>query len=79
MIRKYSKIGGYPIFYLNCDDLVMCVDCVIEESAYFEEYVDVEEAFTAKINWEKERHCEWCNSKIEKAYDDQNEGEENGQ
>ena len=75
-MRKYSKIGGYPIFYLNCDDLVMCADCVIEESAYFEEYVDAEEAFTSHINWESELYCEWCDAKIEQAYEDDNEKED---
>lgn len=59
--RRYTSVGGYPIFYLTQDNCVLCPDCAhdIEEE---------EIELAGYVNYESETHCEECGEQIEAAY-----------
>lgn len=62
--RKYTDIGGYPIFYITTKDECLCPDCATEQ--YKEEPNSIA---GGEINWEdSELYCEKCSDRIESAY-----------
>jgi len=62
--RRYTSVGGYPLFYVSrCND-ALCADCVDQLA---EE--DSDAVTTPAINWEDNHlYCDECSTKIESAY-----------
>jgi hypothetical protein len=63
-LRSASFVGGYPIFYLDHVDQVLCPECAKEQ-------LDGGEVLrAAEVNWEDEElYCEGCNLWLEPAYE----------
>lgn len=68
-IRKYSKLGGYPIFYIHMKtNTVVCPSCA--GLTVKDEEEDAED-FTPEVNYENEHlYCDQCGDQIESAYGD---------
>jgi hypothetical protein len=67
--RAYTSVGGYPIFYLDREDNVLCPGCALEE-----ETEDEREVVAADVNWESYLTCDECCDVIEMAYPPDEEG-----
>lgn len=67
-LSKWAWPGGYPIFYLDGEDSILCADCARKSD---EEEVEHFKPVAAGINYEdKEWFCEQCSERIESAYED---------
>jgi hypothetical protein len=70
-IRKYTDLGGYPVFYLTEDSGVLCAACVQTERP---DVADADQAsdwkvVAADVNWEDpDLYCDHCSDRIESAY-----------
>jgi len=70
--RKFTSVGGYPLFYLMADNGVLCADCLTGADADglsydFEDPQWYVEAYG--VNWEDPHlYCEHCSGRIESAY-----------
>jgi hypothetical protein len=63
MARKYSSVGGYPLFYYDATGFVTCGDCA--------DHADIpsDETLEVGANWENPQlHCDQCSTRIESAY-----------
>ena len=61
-LPKFSSVGGYPQYYLDSDENVLCATCA-------DECDDVDWLATAHPNWENPSlHCNECSERIESAY-----------
>lgn len=62
-LSAYAWPGGYPIFYIDRESNVLCVECARRD-------VDDSQAVTdADINWEDPSlYCADCSARIESAY-----------
>ena len=56
-VRKYSSVGGYPMFYVDGGE-AYCPECALELSG----------SLVCGINWESDIHCDECGESIERAY-----------
>jgi len=57
-MRKYTLVGGYPLFYYDSLGNVFCSDCS-EDTTYLK----------VNINWENPQlFCDCCEDRIESAY-----------
>ena len=64
-LPKYAWPGGYPIFYIDRENNVLCVDCAKKNDEYSSELV------AHDINYEDgELCCMHCGNKIESAFGD---------
>lgn len=64
-LQHYVWPGGYPIYYLDGDNAVLCPSCA--EAARVDELLNFRPV-AADINWEDEElECEHCNAIIESA------------
>ena len=61
-LRSHSKVGGYPIFYLDEGDCVLCPECATDE------LTDGNKLSAAALNWESLMYCDQCSTEIESAY-----------
>jgi len=76
MARKYSKVGGYPLFYYDRTGAVMCAVCADNpadrdwrDSARAE--IPLLDALGVAPNWEDPQlYCDSCSTRIESAYAD---------
>ena len=61
----YAWPGGYPMYYLDAENNVLCVKCANDNDDY-------NAAITgADVNWEDANlHCDHCSERIESAYAD---------
>lgn len=74
-VAAYAWPGGYPIFYLDLDNCVLCPKCV---NADIKMHVDQtveggwhDTVIARDINYEdNDMYCESCNEHIEPAYGD---------
>jgi hypothetical protein len=58
-IRKFTMVGGYPIFYVKLSE-ALCPECAAE---------DADGIDCAAVNWEDESlYCDECGDGIECAY-----------
>ena len=65
MARKYSSVGGYPLFYHSPVGEVFCADCADDADIPSDSQLD------AAANWEDTHlHCGECSARIESAYAD---------
>jgi len=61
-LPSYTRIGCYPMVYLNSKSCVLCADCV-NSSELTDNVVD------CGVHWEGENlYCDACESEIESAY-----------
>ena len=69
-LPAYAWPGGYPIWYLTRDGMIICPDCANRE-------IDDAQAVTDyDINWEDDAlYCEDCGKHIESAYGEDEEVE----
>jgi len=65
-LPKYAWPGGYPMFYLDGEDSVLCPDCA---NKYHDDIDYVLRPRTCDINWEDDSlYCDQCQERIESAY-----------
>jgi len=81
LLPFFAWPGGYPIYYLDGDNCVLCPECA--ENAVREYYEDPEGVFENELpvaydtNYEDPMLiCEGCNERIESAYAEDDEEEE---
>lgn len=61
-LSKWAWPGGYPIYYLDNENNVLCPDCA-NKPGYSTKPV------TTDVNWEdSELFCDDCNKRIDSAY-----------
>lgn len=59
----YAWPGGYPIYYVDAGNNVLCPDCANREDEYADPVTD------SDVNYEDEGlYCDDCGAKIESAY-----------
>lgn len=67
-LPAYAWPGGYPIYYIDRDNCVVCPDCANKEplnGSY--------EIVAYDINWEDSQlYCDDCGGRIESAYAEEN-------
>ena len=57
-VRSFTSVGGYPLFYWNEEEEILCPCCADGEGG----------VKGADVNWESEMFCDLCSSQIESAY-----------
>lgn len=80
----YAWPGGYPIYYIMKDNGILCPDCVNNERPkdLDDEYTDDDRWIVVgqDINYEDaDLHCDHCNEKIECAYCEDEDNEEDNE
>ena len=68
-VRRYTMVGGYPVFYIASHHLPLCSSCVQENVKACQD-VDSEHFVTGHgVNWECDSlYCDHCYQTIESAY-----------
>ena len=62
-LSAYAWPGGYPLFYMDEQNNVLCAACANEND-------DFDSPITATdVNWESRLYCDHCSDPIEAAYD----------
>ena len=71
--RKFTDVGGYPIFYVTGNGDCLCPRCALEA-----ERIGDDPAIACDANWEDPSlYCDDCGARIESAYaEDQVEADE---
>jgi hypothetical protein len=76
-LPTFAWPGGYPVFYLDSADQVLCADCANKHDdpdGYPED-----RPVATDVNWEDPNlYCDACSDRIESAYaddDEENDGE----
>lgn len=65
-LPAYAWPGGYPLFYIDAENNVLCAKCARENDEYSAELTG------ADVNWEDSTlYCEHCSERIESAYADE--------
>lgn len=64
-LYKYSLVGGYPLFYTDDNDNILCRDCA-EEALQAEDPKD--RPILCAVNWEDPTLFCDCGERIESAY-----------
>ena len=64
-LPSYSEYGGYPLFYIDSYNNVLCADCANKDDEYNGDIVDYD------INHEDDNmYCNDCSRRIESACED---------
>jgi hypothetical protein len=67
-LEKYAWPGGYPIFYLDRENSVLCADCARKSDGDPDEIPQFK-PIAADVNYEDASlYCDQCNTRIESAY-----------
>ncbi len=62
-LPTFSSVGGYPLFYVDAHNNVLCPDCANENDEFSEELTDYD------VNYEDPAlYCDHCSCRIESAY-----------
>ena len=62
-LPSFAWPGGYPIFYLDNENNVLCPECANKHDEYNGEII------AHDINWEdKNLYCDDCSKRIDSAY-----------
>lgn len=65
-LMSHAFPGGYPLFYVDGHNNILCADCATEA---LNDEIESFRPAAADINWEDMwMHCESCNEQIECAY-----------
>lgn len=68
-LASYAWPGGYPLYYLSENGLVLCPGCANDEDK-----AEGDPVIAADANWEDpDFYCEDCERRIESAYADPDE------
>lgn len=63
VLPSYAWPGGYPIFYFDAENNILCPSCAMENDDLSAPVVDFD------INWEDSwLTCDQCGKKIQAAY-----------
>jgi hypothetical protein len=63
-LDSYAWPGGYPLFYVTRDNMVICPDCANKEGMN-----EDQEPIACDVNWEDDSlYCEDCGKRIASAY-----------
>ena len=64
-LPSYAWPGGYPLFYLDADNNVLCPSCADDNDDFDPLLVAYD------VNWEDDcMFCDHCSNQIESAYGD---------
>lgn len=64
---KYAWPGGYPVFYLDGENSVLCHDCAVKSDS--EDEIPQFKPVASDINYEDASlYCDQCSQRIESAY-----------
>jgi len=64
-LPAYAWPGGYPLFYLDKENNVLCPDCANRDVDQSQEVI------AADVNWEDDAlYCDDCSRRIESAYNE---------
>lgn len=67
-LPAFAWPGGYPIFYLDRDNSILCPDCA-NKSDKDDDEIPQFKPIACDIHWEGEPlQCDHCNAEIESAY-----------
>jgi hypothetical protein len=67
-LPAFAFPGGYPIYYLDGENSVLCPDCANASDRDPKECPQFRPV-TGEVNWEDAHlHCDNCNTRIESAY-----------
>jgi hypothetical protein len=67
-LSKWAWPGGYPIFYIDGNNSILCPDCARKSDADPDELPQFK-IIAADVNWEDPNlYCEDCSAPIESAY-----------
>jgi len=62
---SFAWPGGYPVFYLDKENSVLCPDCANRDVDQSQEVI------AADVNWEDSAlYCDDCSKRIESAYNE---------
>lgn len=65
-LSAWAWPGGYPLYYLDGDNCVLCVKCARESEN--DELLNFKPV-AADVNWEDESlSCDHCGERVESAY-----------
>ena len=64
--RTYTEWGGYPIFYLDHENNVVCADCATD---HLDDEIQKFRPCVADVNWESDIWCDHCSAEIESVYE----------
>jgi len=65
-LSAWAWPGGYPLFYLDGENSVLCVECARKSD---EEEFPQFRPIAADVNWEdRSLYCDNCSEQIESAY-----------
>lgn len=68
-LPSYAWPGGYPVYYIDSNDWVLCPDCANQN----DEKGNGSKLSCYGINWEdNELYCDDCGTRIESAYMEDN-------
>ena len=62
-LSSFTMVGGYPIYYLDNLDQVLCPECATYSLACGEFIRH------AEVNWESDITCDGCEEELERAYE----------
>ena len=66
-LDAFAWPGGYPLFYLDRENSVLCVDCARKSDTADE--IDGFKPVAVDVNWEDDSlFCDNCSKQIEAAY-----------
>jgi hypothetical protein len=75
-LPAFAWPGGYPVFYLDSENSVLCADCATK-SADDPDEIPQFKPIAYDIHWEGDSlFCEQCSVEIESAYGDPEEDEQ---
>ena len=64
-LRAYSKVGGYPLFYLDGEDAILCAACATDS---LDDEVAKYRPMGIGVNWENWMTCDRCDGVLDAAY-----------
>jgi hypothetical protein len=68
-LPAYAWPGGYPLYYLDKEDAVLCPTCANKEEA--------DNIAAGDVNWEDaDLHCDECSQRIPSAYAEDEDDDE---
>jgi hypothetical protein len=74
-LPAFAWPGGYPIYYLDGENSVLCPTCANDSDS--ENEIPQFRPVAADINWEDSSlYCDHCNQRIESAFGEQQGGAE---
>lgn len=67
-LPAFTSLGGYPIYYLDGNNMMLCAKCATESLIDPEEYDDFKPQHFGIYYEGSDMYCDICNAVIESAY-----------